>query len=572
MRAHKLVSATMLLGIATMSSCIDNDYDLSDIDSTVRVDVNDLVLPVNLDDITLKSIFNIKEGDRVQIVDGQYAFIEDGSFTSDEIKINEVKIASPYIAPVVQTISTGVAPGMGAIPGAKVELDIPQSKSDFSTSSNLVSEFIVSIDDVKVDCDVTISLAIKELAGRVKSFDVASICLQLPIGIDAVPETGTFDKKTGILTATNFKSVGNTASIKLKVTDIDFNKADVHFDAAKRLVTFTSSYAVKSGRFVISTDDVTGSLPTSLTLETRYTMSDIDVRAFTGEVRYDVEGTDISDVSLTDLPDILSQEGTDISIVNPQIYLDVTNPLSTYGVKARTGLAITAYAKDNTSKKYSLNDPYFVIPGAASSQFYLSPETVGSFYPGYSNPVHVPFTSLSDVLSGNGLPERLGIDLVDPCMPTQPVTDFRLGVNLGKVEGKYTFYAPLALGSGSQIIYTETEDGWSSEDLDHVTIETLVVTAAASSDLPLGVDVSAYPIDVNGNRIGNVTVEGASVAAMADGQPIEIRITGEIKMLDGICYTATVRAGDSEQTLKPDMNIKFSNIRAKAKGYYQKEL
>lgn len=81
----------MLLGIATMSSCIDNDYDLSDIDSTVRVDVNDLVLPVNLDDITLKSIFNIKEGDRVQIVDGQYAFIEDGSFTSDEIKINEVK-------------------------------------------------------------------------------------------------------------------------------------------------------------------------------------------------------------------------------------------------------------------------------------------------------------------------------------------------------------------------------------------------------------------------------------------------------------------------------------------------
>ena len=43
-------------------------------------------------------------------------------------------------------------------------------------------------------------------------------------------------------------------------------------------------------------------------------------------------------------------------------------------------------------------------------------------------------------------------------------------------------------------------------------------------------------------------------------------------MLDGICYTATVKADDSEQTLTPDMNIKFSNIRAKAKGYYQKEL
>ena len=54
MRAHKLVSATMLLGIATMSSCIDNDYDLSDIDSTVRVDVNDLA--VSYTHLTLPTI------------------------------------------------------------------------------------------------------------------------------------------------------------------------------------------------------------------------------------------------------------------------------------------------------------------------------------------------------------------------------------------------------------------------------------------------------------------------------------------------------------------------------------
>lgn len=572
MRAHKLVSATMLLGIATMSSCIDKDYDLSDIDSTVRVDVNDLVLPVNIDDITLKSIFNIKEGDRVQIVDGQYAFIEDGSFTSDEIKINEVKIAAPYIAPVVQTINTGLTPGMGAVPGARIGLDIPASQSDFSTSSNLVSEYIVTIDNVKVDCDVTVSLTIKELAGRISSFDVETISLQLPAGIDAVPEHGTFDKETGILTATNFKSVGNTVSMKLKVTAIDFNKADVKFDTAKRLVTFASSYAVKSGHFVFASDNVSGSLPTSLTLETRYTMSDIVTKSFTGEVRYDVEGTDISDVSLTDLPDILSQEGTNLSIVNPQIYLDVTNPLSVYGVHAQTGLTITSYSKDNVAKTYSLNDPYFTIPGNASSQFYLSPATVSSFYPGYTNPEHVVFTSLSDVLSGNGLPERLGIDLVNPSMPTQAVRDVNLGVNLGKIEGKYTFFAPLALGSGSQIIYSETEDGWSSEDLDHVTIETLVVTANVTSNLPLGFVASAYPVDVNGDRIGNVTIEGVDVAAEANNQPIEIHITGEIRKLDGICYTATVKAGDSEQTLTPDMNIKFSNIRAKAKGYYQKEL
>lgn len=574
MRVPKLLSATMLLGIASMSSCIDNDYDLSDIDSTVRVDVDNLVLPVNLDEITLSSILNIKEGDRVQIVNGSYAFVEEGSFTSEEINIDEVLIASPYIAPVVQTINSGLPAGIGAgAPDVAVTVDIPESVTHFSTTSNLVSDFIVSIDDVKVESDVIMSISIAELEGAIESFDVAYINLQLPAGIDVVPETGTFDKETGILTATNLKSTGNTVYVKMKVTDIDFSKADAKFDAATRIVSFAGSFAVKSSRFIISTGKLTGAAPSKFTLETRYAMSDVVVEAFSGIVRYDVEGTDISDVTLDNLPDILTQEGTDISIVNPQIYLSVNNPLSTYGVKAQTGLTITSYGKDNVSKAYSINEPYFVIPGsAASAEFYLSPLAVSAFYPGYSSPEHVAFTSLSDVLSGDGLPARLSITLNDPCMPAQAVRDFRLGVNLGKVEGDYTFYAPLALKSGSEIVYAATEDGWGGDDLEDLTIESLTLTAVVKSDLPFGADVVAYPIDSNGDRIGNVSIEGAHVAPMADGQAIEITLTGEIKGFDGICYTATITAGDSEKTLDPDMNIRFTNIRAKAKGYYQKEL
>ena len=34
-------------------SCIDENYDLGDIDSTVEVKVVDLVVPLNLDEITL---------------------------------------------------------------------------------------------------------------------------------------------------------------------------------------------------------------------------------------------------------------------------------------------------------------------------------------------------------------------------------------------------------------------------------------------------------------------------------------------------------------------------------------
>lgn len=38
-----------------LTSCIDDNYDLSDVDTTSRINVNDLVLPVNIDPINASS-------------------------------------------------------------------------------------------------------------------------------------------------------------------------------------------------------------------------------------------------------------------------------------------------------------------------------------------------------------------------------------------------------------------------------------------------------------------------------------------------------------------------------------
>ena len=47
------------------ASCIDNNYDLSDIDTTSRFEVKDLVIPVNLDPIMMSDLLEIKEGDNI---------------------------------------------------------------------------------------------------------------------------------------------------------------------------------------------------------------------------------------------------------------------------------------------------------------------------------------------------------------------------------------------------------------------------------------------------------------------------------------------------------------------------
>ena len=74
------------------SSCVDDNYDLSDIDTTVRVNVNDLTVPVKLDEILLSSI--IEEGDRIKVVNGEYAVTEDGEFESKEVEIPNRNSAS----------------------------------------------------------------------------------------------------------------------------------------------------------------------------------------------------------------------------------------------------------------------------------------------------------------------------------------------------------------------------------------------------------------------------------------------------------------------------------------------
>ena len=77
----------MLVAPLLLSGCIDDDYDLSDIDGTVELQVKDLTIPMNLDDIKLTNIIEISENGQIKIVDDKYVIIEDGEFDTDEIEV-----------------------------------------------------------------------------------------------------------------------------------------------------------------------------------------------------------------------------------------------------------------------------------------------------------------------------------------------------------------------------------------------------------------------------------------------------------------------------------------------------
>ena len=94
-------SAVALAALSLLTGCIDDSYDLSDVDTTTRVNINDLVLPVNIDPVTLGDVISIDPDSKIQTVSigGKefYALVQKGDFNSEPVAISGVAARQPSI-------------------------------------------------------------------------------------------------------------------------------------------------------------------------------------------------------------------------------------------------------------------------------------------------------------------------------------------------------------------------------------------------------------------------------------------------------------------------------------------
>lgn len=583
----KLSNPMSLAAIAVValsfSSCIDDDYDLSDIDTTAEFQVKDLVLPVNIDEIKLQSIIDLPEGGQIKIVNDEYVFVQDGEYESSDVSIPQVYLDAPQVPSVVTSVDlsqSGVMPQSLFPSDFELNYPIGEQLSQFSYNTSSVSDFIVDMEKIGADFNIKIMFSIKGIDDIVDSYTLRNFKLQIVPGLDLSLEEGSYDAKTGILSLNDGKHYGSSLEFYMKISGVDINGAGIDYDHNSHSIVFDGKVGIYSGEIVIVADDLKEgvnilNIPKTIELHTDFDFSRMLITSFTGRIKYQLDGLDIAPVSLSNIPDILSQEKTDITLVNPQIYLSLNNPVAKYNLSAQAGITITANRNNGQSTEHSLDNGYFTIAGTPQNDmnvFCLSPQKPQTYYEGYESALHVPYSSLATVLSGNGLPKSLTITLDDPIVPEQDVKDFALGQSLGIIKGSYMFYSPLELAPQSQIVYRSTEDGWNDEDVDAITIKVLELSALITNELPLDIKITGYPVDVNGNKINNVDIEGVNVVAGAVDAPLTIRITGEITHLDGIAFEAVATQGQEAKALKPSEVIHLKNLRAKVSGNYIKEL
>lgn len=579
--SHKLLAlagATCLL----MTGCTDSDYDLSDIDTTSKVTVNNLTLPINIDKMRLDDVFELDDNSNIKIVDGYYALSETGTFQSDPIRIEPILIPAPIINPTIHNL---VLPFNNRRKAPVADISIPPADSRFVSSTVNVDPAIKSIEKIYTG-GTPLVITIGSNHALPANSELKDLKFSLPAGMAVSNVTaGNYDASTGVWTIPSLSvTTGYTAEASLLVNMIDLAHTELSFDKVKNTLSFASTVGLEEGSLSLDLGATTEHFH-DLALTINYNFSDIDVTGFTGIIEYPVEGVNIDPVVIDDLPDFLKGDGTNLKIANPQLYISLNNPVGNNGLKYETGFRLTAlrdngvaamsFTPDNNGKinvghNLGVDGPY---------NFLLAPQQTQAPSEYVSNLQFVKFSSLSDLLSvpesdasKATLPNRINISLINPELPEQHADNFPVGRSLTSVEGKYELLAPLGFKEGSVVVYEDTQDGWSDDFLQALTISSLTITAAVDNDAPVSAQLEAYPIDTTGNHISNVSVTSNVVEANAKDQNLEIVMTGVIKDLDGINIRAIMRSGNDQTPLSPDQTLTFKNVRITVTGDYTKEL
>lgn len=578
----RLISFGSLAGLAViLTGCVDNDYDLSNIDTTSEIKVNNLTLPVKMDAITLNDIFDIEEGSKIQTVtvNGQefYAVTQHGDISSQSIDIPAFTTFSPTIAETNATFEL-------QLPDINTRADLPSLEYRYN-----LKDFDPQPVSIKAE---GIDEAVKDilmLESKPMTFKVTFHETELPSFIDlyfekleleilkglqftSLPSNYSYNPTSGILTLTDIACPDKTATIALTATGIDFTKNNTKVQNGN--FDFTGEVRLLSGvlKTVIHLSQIESFTPSAkVNFNVKTVVDPFEATHFTGNVEYHLTGNglDIAPVTLNDIPDFLNQPGTDLKLANPQIYLNLNNPVANYNLYYQTGLELVAVRGENKTP-YSPDNGKLIateVYNPGPYNFVLSPKEPTSPLDDYASRLqHIPFTGLSDVLSGDGLPEQIEINLLNPGLPFQKVVRFELGNPIDGISGSYDFIAPIALKNGSTIVYSDSKDGWNDEDIDKIKITTLEIEADVTSTIPLEASLVAYPLVVGGNRIPGVKATG-SIPANANGKHIIIKMEGTIEHLDGVTFEATVHPG-SENALAPNQTIRLENLRAKVSGSY----
>lgn len=580
MKASLLLASLLTLGFS-VTGCTNDDYDFDQIDATMGFGSGELEIPASCTmNIPLSDILELEEGGSVKIAaNGDYLFQLTGSDASS---------ASPMISPIVlrgnsysNTLTLNANSAAKGTRAAGSHLSFVSPK-ELMFKYNGTDAAVKSLKSAEVagEIELKINLTLGGLSSAINKINKATLTLPGYLQISSVNGNGNgVPMVNGSKITVENVSTSRNLQLTIKAKKLDF----ANQDAYGKVVIGNNGSIKMDGYFDLGIEaNVTGVPTSALSIGANVTVNDITLKSATGIFDPEINISSLGDVSVTGVPDFLSEDGVRADLDNPQIILSIKNDMdaaakvSAKVISTKNGqnLATVQLPEMNICKTT-------VVPVTKICICRHNTEELTAQY-GAANVYEV--SNLATLINQH-IPDHVQITDVK----TKADLSQEMTIEFGRyyhVVPSYEIYAPLAFAEDAVIEYADDFDGW-NDDLDDLELSegTYVrLTADAQNLVPATLIVEATPLGLEGTDISNlieVNVKKGTVKASADGvtavnSPLEIelreKVKGGLQKLDGLSYKVKGKASHDGTTVtginlnSEKHTLKLENIKVKLVG------
>lgn len=580
MKASLLLASLLTLGFS-LTGCTNDDYDFDQIDATMGFGSGELEIPASSTmNIPLSDILELEEGGSVKIAaNGDYLFQLTGS---------EASSASPMISPIVlrgnsysNTLTLNANSAAKGTRAAGSHLSFVSPK-ELMFKYNGTDAAVKSLKSAEVagEIELKINLTLGGLSSAINKINKATLTLPGYLQISSVNGNGNgVPMVNGSKIIVENVSTSRNLQLTIKAKKLDF----ANQDAYGKVVIGNNGSIKMDGYFDLGIEaNVTGVPTSALSIGANVTVNDITLKSATGIFDPEINISSLGDVSVTGVPDFLSEDGVRADLDNPQIILSIKNDMdaaakvSAKVISTKNGqnLATVQLPEMNICKTT-------VVPVTKICICRHNTEELTAQY-GAANVYEV--SNLATLINQH-IPDHVQITDVK----TKADLSQEMTIEFGRyyhVVPSYEIYAPLAFAEDAVIEYADDFDGW-NDDLDDLELSegTYVrLTADAQNLVPATLIVEATPLGLEGTDISNlieVNVKKGTVKASADGvtavnSPLEIelreKVKGGLQKLDGLSYKVKGKASHDGTTVtginlnSEKHTLKLENIKVKLVG------
>lgn len=510
----------MLIGISLplcmLNSCTTDEYDLNDDNLSLDIQVGgNLTIPMGDAEKTL--IGSLLEADnqlQIDPVTGNYSIAENGSIDETDFSIDRAEIQIDQIhsdgkldfSPEEIDIPSNSAKSLGEI---SFVAPIYDDENSFHVNSEVPNE-LKNIKNITFQNNAKVSISIQLINQPITVDEVAfrDFKIQLPkfINFEADPD---LDENNMLTLNDTFNPSGHTKDLIIKGMNFtEMNNGEglvMKEENGKNMLLIDSNNGIViDGDIVIKNMQLSLDDLENIHYDICFNIEPMVVKEATGKVDpvIDPINEKIS-IDLSEDADFLKEEGTELLLENPILLLEVNN---------NTGIPVAAqfnlFATDKNNQLIegtAIPTTPINIKKAAINGTTTTTKLLISRKPtnreGYEN-IIIP--ELSDLLKR--IPEHINFKLEAQADQSQEHT-----IDLSKemsISGEYDVQVELQFEK-ININYTYDVEELSddlSDFTENLTKATMEINTTIVNTIPIGMEITVLPLDINGNVIKDIEV------------------------------------------------------------------